>query len=59
MFKYADYIYEIYKQGSFTKAAKKLYISQPSISAMVKKAERQLGFSIFIKGLQTNATIIR
>lgn len=50
MFKYADYIYEIYKQGSFTKAAKKLYISQPSISAMVKKAERQLGFSIFIKG---------
>ncbi len=50
MFKYADYIYEIYKQGSFTKAAKKLYISQPSISAMVKKAEQKLGFSIFVKG---------
>lgn len=50
MFKYADYIYEIYKQGNFTKAAKKLYISQPSISAMVKKAERRLGFSIFAKG---------
>ena len=44
--------YKIFKtvaeEGSFLKAAEKLYISQPSISAMVKKAEWQLGFSIFI-----------
>lgn len=47
MFKYADYIYEIYKEQSFTKAAKKLFISQPSLSATVKKAEEALGFKIF------------
>lgn len=47
MFKYANYIYEIYKEQSFTKAAKKLYISQPSLSATVRKAEEDLGFKIF------------
>ncbi len=50
MFKYADYIYRIYEEKSFTKAAKKLYISQPSLSAIVKKAEQQLGFDIFVRG---------
>lgn len=47
MFKYANYIYEIYKEQSFTKAAKKLYISQPSLSATLRKAEDELGFKIF------------
>lgn len=50
MFKYADYIYKIYEEKSFTKAAQKLYISQPSLSAIVKKAEQQLGFDIFVRG---------
>lgn len=47
MFKYANYIYEIYKEQSFTKAAKRLYISQPSLSATIRKAEEELGFKIF------------
>ena len=47
MFKYAEYIYKIYEEGSFTGAAKKLYISQPALSATVKKAEEELGFTIF------------
>ena len=47
MFKYASYIYEIYTEQSFTKAAKKLFISQPSLSATVRKAEEELGFKIF------------
>lgn len=47
MFKYADYIYKIYKEQSFTQAAKKLFISQPALSATVKKAEDELGFKIF------------
>ncbi len=47
MFKYANYIYEIYKEQSFTKAAKKLFISQPSLSATIRKAEEDLGFKIF------------
>lgn len=47
MFKYSKYIYTIYEEQSFTKAAKKLFISQPSLSATVKKAEDELGFKIF------------
>ena len=47
MFKYADYIYKVYEEGSFTVAAKKLYISQPALSAIIKKAEDELGFKIF------------
>ncbi len=42
-----DYIYEIYKEKSFSIAAKKLFISQPALSAMVKKVEKQLGVVIF------------
>ena len=41
------YIKTVYEQRSFTKAAEKLYISQPSLSAMVKKAESELGAAIF------------
>lgn len=47
MFKYAKYIYAIYEEQSFTKAAKKLFVSQPSLSATIKKAEEEIGFKIF------------
>ncbi len=47
MFKYADYIYKVYEERSFTAAAKKLFVSQPALSAMIKKAEEELGFKIF------------
>lgn len=50
MFKYADYIYKIYEEQSFTQAANKLFISQPSLSATIKKAENELGFKIFARG---------
>ena len=41
------YVYEVYRAKSFSKAANDLFISQPSLSAMVKKLEGKLGFSIF------------
>ncbi len=41
------YIYEVYKEMSFSKAAKNLYISQPSLSAAVKKVEQRIGFPVF------------
>ena len=41
------YVYAVYQERSFTKAAKKLYISQPALSNMVKKAEREIGSPIF------------
>ncbi|HBA48989.1 MAG TPA: LysR family transcriptional regulator [Lachnospiraceae bacterium] len=47
MFQGMDYIYEVYKEMSFSKAAKNLFISQPSLSAAVKKAEARIGFPVF------------
>ena len=41
------YIYEVYQAKSFSKAAEKLFISQSAISAMVRKAETELGCQIF------------
>ena len=41
------YAYEVYKKESFTKAAKALYISQPSLSAAISRLEKNLGFVIF------------
>ncbi len=41
------YAYEVYKKGSFTKAAKNLYISQPSLSVAISRLENDLGFRIF------------
>lgn len=47
MFKGMDYVYEVYRERSFSKAAKNLFISQPSLSASIKKTETDLGFEIF------------
>lgn len=47
MFKGMEYVYEVYKERSFSKAAKNLFISQPSLSAAIKKTESELGFEIF------------
>ncbi|MBR2466010.1 MAG: LysR family transcriptional regulator [Clostridia bacterium] len=41
------YIYEVYKESNFTKAARKLFISQPALSSAVSKYEKSLGFRIF------------
>ncbi|WP_186429160.1 LysR family transcriptional regulator [Clostridium sp. BSD9I1] len=47
MFQGMDYVYEVYKEGSFSKAAKNLYISQPALSAYIKKIETSLGVPLF------------
>lgn len=47
MFKGKEYIYEVYKEKSFSKASQNLYISQPALSAAIKKAESRLGCCIF------------
>lgn len=41
------YVYKVYVEKSFSVAAKKLYISQSSLSLTVKKLESRLGFDIF------------
>lgn len=47
MFQYIEYVYCVYKEGSFSKAADRLCISQPSLSIMIRKAETEAGFPIF------------
>lgn len=47
MFQRKDYIYTIYREKSFSKAAGKLFISQPSLSAIIKKQEEEIGLEIF------------
>lgn len=46
-FREMRYVYEVYRQSSFSKAAQALMIAQPSLSQMVKKAEERIGGPIF------------
>lgn len=47
MFVWKKYVYKVYKERSFTKAAQNLYISQPSLSARIKKIEEIIGEPLF------------
>lgn len=42
-----EYVYQVYKEKSFSKAAKNLFISQPALSATIKKIETKLGVQLF------------
>ena len=50
MFHELRYVYAVYREHSFSRAAQKLFISQPSLSAMVKRAEQRIGGQIFDRG---------
>lgn len=41
------YIFDVYQEKGFKKAAEKNFISQAALSATVKKTERKLGFLVF------------
>lgn len=45
--KHAQYMITVLQEGSITNAAKKLYVSQPSLSQMIKLVETNLGTPIF------------
>ena len=47
-----EYVYAVYREGSFQKAADKLYISQPSISASVGRVEERIGIRIFDRSMK-------
>ena len=47
-----EYVYAVYQAGSFQKAAEKLFISQPSISASVRRVEDRIGSQIFDRGMK-------
>lgn len=42
-------IITIADSGSMNEAAKKMFISQPSLSAAVKELEKEIGISIFVR----------
>lgn len=50
MLKNMDYVYAVYLNQSFSKAAKALYISQPALSAAIKKVEVEVGTPLFDRG---------
>lgn len=47
MFQGMEYVYQVYLDKSFSKAAASLFISQPSLSANVKRVEKRIGSPIF------------
>lgn len=47
MFAKMDYAYAVYKEGSFSRAAEKLFISQPSLSAAIRNLEKEIGAPLF------------
>ncbi len=51
MFKKIDYVYAVYKEKSFTKAAERLFISQPSLSAAIKQVEAEVGAPLFDRAI--------
>lgn len=46
-FNHKELIYTVYKEHSISKAAQKLFISQPSLSVMIQKIESEVGFPLF------------
>lgn len=42
-----EYVYQVYKEKSFSKAARNLFISQPALSATIKKIENRLDVKLF------------
>lgn len=47
MFEGKEYIYAVYTEGSFVKAAQKLFVTQPALSTAVKKLEKKIGSPLF------------
>lgn len=52
MFRNKEYVLAVHQEKSFSKAAQRLYISQPSLSASIKRIEDKLGVPIFDRSTQ-------
>lgn len=42
-----QYVYTIWQEGSFSKAAEKLYLTQPALSIAIRKIEKEIGMPLF------------
>ena len=43
------YVIALSKENSINEAAKKLFVSQPSLTASLKSLEQEIGFDIFLR----------
>lgn len=47
VFQKYKYVLAVYQEGSFTRAAERLYISQPSLSVAIRNIEKKVGMPLF------------
>lgn len=47
-----EYVYRVYQEKSFSKAAESLYITQPALSMAIRKVEDSLGMPIFNRSMR-------
>ena len=50
--RHAQLVLAVAREGSFTAAAKSLFIAQPTLSQQIRQIEQQLGAPIFERGTQ-------
>ena len=49
-FRHLVYLLAIYEGKNFTKAAERVYRSQPAVSQQIRALEKDEGFPIFVRG---------
>ena len=49
-FRIIEYLIALYEEGSYSKAAERLYISQPALSQAIRRAEQEVGVPLLEKG---------
>lgn len=49
-FRHLEYLIAIHEEKNFTKAAERLYRSQPAVSQQIGALEEDIGFPIFVRG---------
>ena len=54
-YKHLEYFWAVAKEGSVTRAARFLSVSQPAVSAQIRSLERDLGEKLFRKSGRTLA----
>ena len=47
-FKLMEYVIAVSEEGSFSRAAQRLFISQPALSQAIRRAEEALGAEFFL-----------
>ena len=52
-FKIIEYVIAVSEEGSFSRAAQRLFVSQPALSQSIRKAETEMGAALFMRDTHT------